>query len=54
VRKIFGLRPVPEFLGWLERAGIYRHGEPLALDAGSRQKLLRGLEGVLEAPAAPA
>jgi ethanolamine ammonia-lyase large subunit len=50
VRKIFGLRPAPEFLDWLEREGIYRNGEPLALDAGNRQKLLRGLEGVLEAP----
>jgi len=47
VRKIFGLRPAPEFLAWLERTGIYRDGEPLALDAGYRQKLLRGLQGVL-------
>ena len=54
VRKIFGLRPTPEFLAWLERSGIYRGGEPLALDAGHRQKLLRGLEGVLETPAGPA
>jgi ethanolamine ammonia-lyase large subunit len=54
VRRIFGLRPTPEFLEWLERAGIYRQGQPLALDAGNRQKLLRGLEGVLETPAAPA
>ena len=54
VRKIFGLRPTPEFLAWLERSGIYRDGEPLALDAGHRQKLLRGLEGVLETPAGPA
>jgi ethanolamine ammonia-lyase large subunit len=52
VRKIFGMRPAPEFAAWLESAGIYRNGEPLALDAGGRQKLLRGLEGVLPAPAA--
>jgi ethanolamine ammonia-lyase large subunit len=51
VRKIFGLRPAPEFLEWLERIGIYRAGEPLALDAGYRQKLLRGLQGVLPEPA---
>jgi ethanolamine ammonia-lyase large subunit len=51
VRKIFGLRPAPEFLAWLERTGIYRDGEPLALDAGYRQKLLRGLQGVLPEPA---
>ena len=54
VRKIFGLRPAPEFLVWLEQAGIYREGQPMALDAGKRQKLLHGLEGVLSAPASPA
>ena len=47
VRKIFGLRPAPEFLEWLEHSGIYQDGEPKALDAGGRQRLLRGLEGVL-------
>jgi ethanolamine ammonia-lyase large subunit len=54
VRKIFGRRPAPEFLAWLEQTGIYRDGEPMALDAGKRQKLLHGLEGVLSAPASPA
>src|SRR5467141_238051 len=54
VRKIFGMRPAPEFLAWLQQNGIYRNGEPMALDPGNRQKLLRGLEGVLSAPAAPA
>jgi ethanolamine ammonia-lyase large subunit len=51
VRKVFGLRPAPEFLGWLERSGIYRDGEFIALDTSKRQKLLRGLEDVLTAPA---
>jgi len=51
VRKIFGLRPAPEFLAWLESAGIYRSGEPMALDGGKKQNLLRGLEGILKAPA---
>jgi len=54
VRKIFGLRPAPEFLDWLRQNGIYRNGEPMALDAGNRQKLLRGLEGVLSNTASPA
>jgi ethanolamine ammonia-lyase large subunit len=53
VRKIFGLRPAPEFLAWLQQNGIYRNGEPVALDAGNRQKLLSGLEGVLSTPASP-
>ena len=51
VRKIFNLRPAPEFLEWLEHMGIYCDGEPMALDTGRRQKLLRGLEGVLSTPA---
>lgn len=53
VRKICGLRPAPEFLQWLDHSGIYRDREPMALDAGSRQKLLRGLEGLLPASASP-
>ena len=54
VRKIFGLRPAPEFLQWLERAGIYRGGEIAALDTAQRQELLRGLERWLPAPTSPA
>ena len=53
-REIFGLRPAPEFLTWLERTGIYQDGEPLALDAGSRQRLFHGLERVLPALNSPA
>jgi ethanolamine ammonia-lyase large subunit len=51
VREIFGLRPAPEFVQWLERTSIYRDGKPMPLDAGNRQKLLRGLENVLPAQA---
>lgn len=51
VRKIFGLRPAPEFLAWLENMEIYREGEPVALDTSHRQRLLRGLDDVLSAPA---
>ena len=54
VRKIFGLRPAPEFLAWLEQVGIYRDGAPMTLDSAMKQKLLRGLERVLTAPASPA
>jgi ethanolamine ammonia-lyase large subunit len=52
VRKLFGLRPAPEFLEWLEHTGIYQDGEPQALDTGGRQKLLRRLEGVLSTTSA--
>ncbi|HTB92042.1 MAG TPA: ethanolamine ammonia-lyase subunit EutB [Candidatus Sulfotelmatobacter sp.] len=51
VRKIFGLRPAPEFLAWLQQNGIYRNSEPAALEPAKRQKLLQGLEGLLSAPA---
>jgi ethanolamine ammonia-lyase large subunit len=51
VRKLFNLRPAPEFLGWLEQTGIYQDGQPIALDTGKRQALLHGLEGLLPAPA---
>jgi ethanolamine ammonia-lyase large subunit len=50
MRKIFGLRPAPQFLQWLEQTGIYCDGEPVALEPGSWQKLLRGLEGLLPPP----
>jgi ethanolamine ammonia-lyase large subunit len=48
VRKIFGLRPAPEFLAWLVDAGIYRDDELVRLDAPARGRLLHGLESSLE------
>jgi ethanolamine ammonia-lyase large subunit len=48
VRKIFNLRPAPEFLAWLESSGIYRDGEPVQLDAPARHQLLQGLQSSLE------
>jgi ethanolamine ammonia-lyase large subunit len=48
VRKLFGLRPAPEFADWLESAGIYRDGEPVRLDGPARRQLLQGLESSLE------
>ena len=47
-RRLFHLRPAPEFLAWLEVAGIFREGEPARLDAGARKQLMRGLESTLE------
>ena len=46
-RRLFGLRPAPEFLAWLESAGIYRDAEPARLDARARRQLMRGLESSL-------
>lgn len=39
VRRLFGLRPAPEFLTWLEEHGIV-HEQQLALGDGPRQRLL--------------
>src|SRR5947209_12079991 len=46
-RKLFNLRPAPEFLEWLEAMRIYRDGSPAQLDSGARKQLVSGLEKVL-------
>ncbi|MGA2511793.1 MAG: ethanolamine ammonia-lyase subunit EutB [Candidatus Acidiferrales bacterium] len=48
VRRLFKLRPAPEFLAWLEEAGIYRDAEPVLLDAPARRQLMQRLESSLE------
>jgi len=47
VRRLFQLKPAPEFLTWLEANAIYRDGEPALLEAKQRHQLLRGLESSL-------
>ena len=47
-RRLFHLRPAPEFLAWLQNMGIYRDTEPAPLDSSARQQLMRGLESSLE------
>ncbi|MGA7557663.1 MAG: ethanolamine ammonia-lyase subunit EutB [Terriglobales bacterium] len=47
-RRLFQLRPAPEFLAWLQSMGIYRGTEPAVLDGSARRKLMRGLEASLE------
>jgi len=46
-RRLFGLRPAPEFLSWLEATGIFRDGEPTRLQANARRQLMEGLESSL-------
>jgi ethanolamine ammonia-lyase large subunit len=48
VRKIFNLRPAPEFLVWLERMGIYQEGQPAPITTAMRHQLAQGLESALE------
>lgn len=48
VRRLFKLRPAPEFATWLEEIGIYRDQEPAKLAAPARRQLMQGLESSLE------
>jgi ethanolamine ammonia-lyase large subunit len=48
VRELFGLRPTPEFLAWLEDRGVFRAGRLLPADASGRRPLLEGLGRVLD------
>src|SRR5262249_36312795 len=48
MRRLFGLRPAPEFLDWLQAMGIYR-GEDLAqLEATARKQLAARLEATIK------
>jgi ethanolamine ammonia-lyase large subunit len=47
-RRLFHLRPAPEFLAWLQRMGIYCGTEPASLDSSARRQLMHGLESSLE------
>jgi len=47
VRRLFKLKPAPEFFAWLEGSGIYRDGEPAMLEAPERRQLMHGLESSL-------
>ncbi len=46
-RKLFHLRPAPEFLSWLQTKGIFRDAEPALIDASARRELMQGLESSL-------
>jgi ethanolamine ammonia-lyase large subunit len=47
-RRLFNLRPAPEFLAWLQKMNIYEGPEPKPLDAPARRQLMQGLESSLE------
>ncbi len=51
VRKLFGLRPAPEFAAWLEERGIFRGGALAVEDGTGRRRLLQRVEAVLEGKA---
>src|SRR5262249_48270937 len=43
-RRLFGLKPAPEFLEWLQATGIYKGDGPARLEDGLRKQLVAGLE----------
>ena len=47
-RRLFHLRPAPEFLAWLQKMEIYRGNEPASLDSCARRQLMQGLQESLE------
>ena len=49
MRKLFGLRPAPEFLAWLEARGIFENGQ-LALEKTTSHPLLEQLQTILKNP----
>jgi ethanolamine ammonia-lyase large subunit len=46
VRRLFGLRPAPEFLAWLQHMGIYKGEEPAQLETAAKKNLLAGLKSL--------
>ena len=48
VRRLFNLRPAPEFLAWLHKMGLYKEGEPAKIEAGAKKQLAAGLEKAMK------
>jgi ethanolamine ammonia-lyase large subunit len=48
IRKLFNLRPAPEFLSWLQRMGIYGNLEPAAQSEDIQRQFLRSVELALK------
>ena len=48
VRRLFNLRPAPEFMAWLHEMGLYKDGEPTKIEAGARRQLVAGLEKAMK------
>ncbi|MGE0824317.1 MAG: ethanolamine ammonia-lyase subunit EutB [Candidatus Binatia bacterium] len=46
VRKLFGLRPAPEFLLWLEEMGLFRNHEPITADEPLRRRFVQTIAAI--------
>ena len=47
MRRMFKLRPAPEFLSWLQERGFYRELEPATVDGSVRRELMGKAEALL-------
>src|SRR5690242_18146048 len=47
MRRLFNLRPAPEFLQWLQEMGIFRDNQPAALDGTTHRELMSKAEEIL-------
>jgi ethanolamine ammonia-lyase large subunit len=48
VRRLFNLKPAPEFLDWLQRMEIFEGNEPAKLASRGRKRLAQALDAVLK------
>src|SRR5258708_1345054 len=46
-RRLFHLRPAPEFLSWLQTKGIFQDEEPAMIEPSMRRELMQGMESSL-------
>jgi ethanolamine ammonia-lyase large subunit len=47
MRRLFNLRPAPEFLEWLQAMGIFQGNEPAQIEGAARRQLAAGLHAVI-------
>ena len=47
MRRIFNLRPAPEFLNWLQQRGMFHEAEPAMLEGAVRRELMSKAEELL-------
>jgi ethanolamine ammonia-lyase large subunit len=48
VRKLFNLKPAPEFLAWLQEMEIFQGNEPALMDGGARKRLIERFDAVFK------
>jgi ethanolamine ammonia-lyase large subunit len=50
MRRLFGLKPAPEFAAWLESVGLFRAGTPALGDSPAMKRLLADVESMAVSP----